>query len=321
MGERIMKGYKAFDKNLKCRGMQFEVGKIYNQSGELKICENGFHFCANILDVYNYYEKSTDTRICEVEALDIIQTEGDKSCTRKLKIIRELSDKELLNIWINRTNSGNRNSGDWNSGDWNSGHRNSGDWNSGNRNSGDWNSGHGNSGHGNSGHGNSGNRNSGDWNSGHGNSGHGNSGNRNSGDWNSGDGNSGYFNTTIPVYFFNKPSTIKYTKELENKIRSINVKPILTWITSKDMSEEEKNSNPSHKITGGFLRSTGRHDWTKLTDADKEFIKSLPNYDDEVFKVISNGVSLLEPATITVEYNGQKFELDLQKAKELGLLK
>ena len=260
-----MKGYKAFDSNLRCRGVQFEVGKTYKITGALKICENGYHFCQNLENVYGYYPRSSDTRICEIEAVGETVTEQDKSATSEIKIVRELSVKEKLDAVLKSKNSGNRNSG--------------------NRNSG-----------------------------------YGNSGNRNSGDWNSGDGNSGYFNTTIPVYFFNKPSTIQYTKELENKIRALNVKPILTYIYSEQMTEEEKKNNPTHKITGGFLRKTDRMNWTQLTESDKSFIKSLPNFDNEIFKVISNGVSLLDE-TIEVEHNGQKFKLDITKAKELGLLK
>ena len=294
-----MKGYKAFDKDLKCRNFEFKVGHTYSITGELKICSNGFHFCEKLEDVYEYYPKSIDTRICEVEALGSSVTEDNKTATSTIKIIRELTEKEILNFWINKTNSGNRNSGNRNSG---------------NRNSGDWNSGYGNSGYGNSGNRNSGYGNSGDWNSGYG-----NSGNRNSGDWNSGDGNSGYFNTKIPVYFFNKPSDLVYSKEFENKIRSLNVKPILTWVYSSEMTEEEKNNNPNHKITGGGLRSTGRHNFSHLTDEDKSFIKSLPNFDDEIFFQIT-GVRLLTPTKIKVIVNGVEKELDYEVAKNLGLI-
>jgi hypothetical protein len=334
-----MIGYKATDKDGKCRDFTFKVGKTYKQSGNLKICENGFHFCGNILDVYNYYPRSVDTRIFKVQALSDVQTEGDKSVTLTLKVLEELTEKEILNIWINKNNSGDRNSGDWNSGnrnsgDWNSGYGNSGNRNSGYGNSGDWNSGYGNSGDGNSGdgnsgygnsgnrnsgYGNSGNRNSGDWNSGDGNSGYGNSGNRNSGDWNSGYGNSGYFNTEIPLYFFNKPSTILYTKELENKLRNLNVKPILTYTYSAEMTEQEKNDNPSHKTTGGFLRKTQRMNWNFLTEEDKSLILSLPNYDDDIFEKIS-GIRLLIPKTIKITVNGVEKELEYSKAKELGLV-
>ena len=275
----MIKGYKAFKSDMTCRGMKFQVGKIYTHKGNIELCKEGFHYCENPFDVYNYYDKSSDTLIGEIQDLGIPVKEGDKSCTNKFKLVRMLTDKERIDLWINRTNSGNRNSGDGNSGDGNSGYGNSG----------------------------------------YGNSGYGNSGNRNSGDWNSGDGNSGYFNTEVPLYFFNKPTTMKYTKELENKLRSLNVKPILEYIGSNNMTDTEKKEHPYHITTGGFLRRTDRHDWRYLTEQDKEFIKSLPGFDNDVFKVISNGVSL-EPEFVEVTINGVKKSINITKAKELGLI-
>jgi hypothetical protein len=322
-----IKGFKAMSADMTCREFKFKVGKTYT-TDTVTMCSSGFHFCENAFDVYNYYPKSVNTVVCEIEALGEVLKEGDKSATNKIKIIRKLTETDLLNLWIKRTNSGygnsgNRNSGDWNSGDWNSGYGNSGNRNSGDGNSGDWNSGNRNSGNRNSGDGNSGdwnsgNRNSGYGNSGNRNSGYGNSGNRNSGDWNSGDGNSGYFNTTIPVYLFNKPSTMVYSEEFENRIRGLSVKPILEWVGMDTMTEEEKTIYPSHKTTGGFLRKTDRFDWRYLTNEDKEFIKALPNFDDSLFKQISNGVSLSDNVEVTI--NGKTKTISKAKAIEMGLI-
>ena len=82
-----MKGYKAFDKDLKCRDFQYEIGQTYEIDGEIECCERGFHFCLNIADCYKFYKESEDTRICEVEAIGEIKTEDDiKYCTNKIKI-------------------------------------------------------------------------------------------------------------------------------------------------------------------------------------------------------------------------------------------
>jgi hypothetical protein len=141
-----LKGYKGFDKDLKCRGFQYEIGKIYEMPEMPSICEQGFHFCEKITNVHGYYNLG-DSRICEIEALGEIAEDGNKSATNRIQIIRELSREEIRNIANTGTdNTGYINSGHRNSGDWNSGHRNSGDRNSGHRNSGDWNSGDWNSG-------------------------------------------------------------------------------------------------------------------------------------------------------------------------------
>lgn len=58
-------GFKGFDKDLKCRSFQYEIGKYYEQEGEVKCCEIGFHFCENPFDVFRYYSPS-DSRYCEV---------------------------------------------------------------------------------------------------------------------------------------------------------------------------------------------------------------------------------------------------------------
>ncbi len=67
---KTVKGFKATDKNGKCRDHQFVVGETYELEGTAKLCKNGFHFCEKLFDVYNYYEKSVDTRLFEIEAVD-----------------------------------------------------------------------------------------------------------------------------------------------------------------------------------------------------------------------------------------------------------
>ena len=145
MNNSETKYYKAFDKNLKCRDMQYEIGKEYTFDGDPILCEQGFHFCKSIVDCYRFYARSDNTRICEVLPLGKVKTDGIKYCTNKIKIIKEI-DNLRAKTNISETSSGYCNIGDYNSGDWNSGYYNSGSWNSGDRNSGWYNSGDGNTG-------------------------------------------------------------------------------------------------------------------------------------------------------------------------------
>ncbi len=196
---------KGFDKDLKCRGFQFEVGKVYDTgyTEGLELCSNTvFHFCDSLDKVHEYYSCiDEENRYCEIEVLGELIYNGNKCGSNKIKILREITGEELemLKGHINGNtglfNTGNENSGHRNSGDRNSGDRNSGFENIGNRNSGYANSGNANSGDFNSGDFNIGNRNRGNLNSGNFNSGDFNSGDFNSGDWNSGDWNSGDFNS------------------------------------------------------------------------------------------------------------------------------
>jgi hypothetical protein len=183
--------------------------------------------------------------------------------------------------------------------------------NSGSCNSGDRNSGYYNSGDRNSGYYNSGAYNSGAYNSGSYNSGFYNSGAYNSGYYNSGDYNSGFFNTNCPnVRLFNKDSNIKFGSGTVAKLKSLPVKPILTWVPSGSMTEKEKIDNPTHETTGGFLRNAGCYDWSGLSTADLDFIKSLPNFDAAIFKEIS-GIDVNMPTCNgkTVEIDGKKYKL------------
>ena len=203
-------------------------------------------------------------------------------------------------------NSGNRNSGDWNSGNWNSGNCNSGnrnsgfcnsgDWNSGNRNSGDYNSGLCNSGDWNSGDFNSGNRNSGNRNSGDYNSGLCNSGNRNSGDWNKTNFSNGCFNTEEPkIFLFNKLSDWTYRDWLNSDARYLLdqiPRNVVDWIWSRDMTDEEKKEHPEYKVVGGYLKildesERGQLWWDSLSESNKDIVKSMPNFDKEIFEDVT----------------------------------
>ena len=282
-----MKGYKAFLSDMTTKhgdNTVYEVGKTYTVEGEVKICENGYHFCKKCVDVYDYYSKPC--RICEVNVTGAVQTQGNKSVGRKLKILRELTADEISSL----CNSGNWNSGNWNSGDCNSGNRNSGNRNSGDWNSGNWNSGDWNSGDCNSGNRNSGNRNSGDCNSGNRNSGDWNSGNRNSGDWNSGDCNSGYCNTTKPtVRLFDHQTDITFSDFKWSRAYGLLChipSDCLTWKYSEYMTDDEKAAHPEHETTGGFLyleKADRQAWWESLSDESKAAITSMPYFDAEKF--------------------------------------
>ena len=158
-----MKAFKVFNSDWTCRGFKYEVGKDYTHEGEIIMCEAGFHACKKAIDCFEYYPFDPQNKVAEVELLGKVKgIEEDKQVTDHLKIVRELSWIQVLEI-VNtgKNNTGFGNSGDENSGNWNSGNKNSGD-----ENSGKWNSGHWNSGHWNSGKWNSCNKESGFFNSG-----------------------------------------------------------------------------------------------------------------------------------------------------------
>ena len=142
------RGWKVFDKNLQCRGFQFEVGKTYKHDGDVELCKSGFHFHTVGSEIFNYYTFDTSNRVCEIKFSGTVIHGDDKSVASKITIVRELEWGEVLKICNSGDwNSGYRNSGNWNSGNSNSGYRNSGNRNSGDWNSGDWNSGNWNSGY------------------------------------------------------------------------------------------------------------------------------------------------------------------------------
>jgi len=287
-GWKIVRGYKAFDKGLKCRDYQYEFGKDFYHEGEIELCASGFHFCKSLRDVYSYYTYTEDVEVCEVESegLVIDEEEGNKSVTNHLRIVRMLNPVEKSN------NNGINNIGHSNTGDWNTGHWNTGDSNTGHSNTGDSNTGHSNTGDC-----NTGDRNTGHWNTGHSNTGDCNTGDRNTGHWNTGDWNTanfhvGSFNTkdADTVIVFNKPCK----KEVWDKAE----KPwclrfdIKQWVSFSDMTDEEKVKYPSSKTAGGYIKDIPyKEAFTKsMQNASKEEIKAikkLPNFDADVFEEIS----------------------------------
>ena len=133
----MIKGYKVFNPDWTCRGFQYEVGKTYEHNGPISICGRGFHFCRNAADCFSYYPFNPNNKVAEVIAHGLVESDGTKSVTNKIEIVREIPWSEVLEIVnMGEACTGLRNTGNWNTGDCNTGSCNTGSWNTG-----DWNTG------------------------------------------------------------------------------------------------------------------------------------------------------------------------------------
>jgi len=88
-------GIKGFDSNLKCRDYQYVIGVTYEDQNKPKLCSTGFHYSHTIEDCYKYYNKDKGNRYCIIEVLGETDLGIDKSCTNKIKIIRELNSDDF----------------------------------------------------------------------------------------------------------------------------------------------------------------------------------------------------------------------------------
>lgn len=266
MEKEIVRGFKVFNSDWTCspngNKKQYTCPGVFEEDITPEICGQGMHFCKKAVDCFNYYSFNPENKVAEVVAYGTVIEEEYKCCTNKLEIVREIPWNELLEI----VNTGRSCTGLGNSGHYNSGNENSGNENSG---------------HGNSGNENSGNRNSGD---------------RNSGDWNKCNFSNGCFNTVEhKIYLFNQPSEWTYRDWLNSEAHDImNQLPVnvLEYIWLEDITDEEKAAQPEAKVTGGYLKqidnSKLRSDWwSSLEEKEKEIIKSIPNFDKEIFKEIT----------------------------------
>ena len=280
--QNVVHGFKVFRPDWTCspneNTKQYTCPGKFEEEGELDVCGHGMHFCQTAADCFNYYSFKSENKVAEVIAYGEVRTDGDKSCTDKLEIVREIPWDEVLRIvnigknCTGRCNTGNYNTGDRNTGDRNTGNRNTGDWNTGN-----WNTGNCNTGDGNTGNWNTGNCNTGDC---------------NTGDWNKSSFNTGCFNTEKQkIMLFNKPSDMTYSEWVNSDARYLLnqiPKDVVEWVYEEDMTDEEKAAHPTYEATGGYLKvldesECGQLWWNNLPDHMRKIIKAIPNFNAEIF--------------------------------------
>ena len=245
---KIIRGFKVFNPDWSCKNKQYTCPGIFEENVTPSVCDRGMHFCKKAADCFNYYSFNPENKVAEVIApAERTVEDGDKCATNYLEIVREISWQEVLEI----VNTGKGCTGLCNSGNYNSGNRNSGDWNSG------------------------------DW---------------NSGDWNKCSFSNGCFNTVEPkIYLFNKLSDWTYRDWLNsNACYLLNRIPgdVLEYVWFEDMTDKEKTAHPEVKITGGYLKQLENSErrsiwWKNLNAHQKSIIKSIPNFNKEIFKEIT----------------------------------
>ena len=282
---------KGMDKDMKCRGFQFEIGKEYkieHDGKPLELCSDTvFHYCDNLQQVHEHYscnEKELN-RFFEIEVLGEEVTDGKKCGSDHIKILREITGNELAAMkGMVNGNTGLFNTGNENTGNWNTGNRNTGNENTGNRNTGNENTGYGNTG----------NRNTGNENTGYGNTGNRNTGNENTGYGNTIDGSNGVFCTEpdMNIRIFNRPSGMSLRDFYRSRYYEAlcNAPFLLTeWIL---YTEEEKKDDPKKEITGGYLKEYTMKEawanwWGEMSEEAKKIVQDIPNFDAKIFKEIT----------------------------------
>ncbi|MBQ7404182.1 MAG: hypothetical protein IJW05_12185 [Lentisphaeria bacterium] len=306
--ENAIQAFKAFESDWKCKGFQYEVGKIYHHDGKIELCNSGFHACEKLADCFNYYDyDSENTRVAKVKVWGTVLKESDnnKLCAEYIEIVEELNWEEVQNLCnTGDCNTGDCNTGNWNTGDCNTGDCNTGDCNTGNWNTGNWNTGDCNTGDCNTGNWNTGDCNTGNWNTGNWNTGDCNTGNWNTGDCNTGDcntgdcntgnWNTGYFNTEEQDQFF---CFNKLTKKQDIDFPAFLYFELVEWVYVACMTDAEKNDHPECDTIGGYLKEKDYKEAFResFENAKKDDgwqdqlkkLKAIPNFDDKIFEEIS----------------------------------
>jgi hypothetical protein len=90
-----IRGFKGFDKDLKCKGFQYEVGQTYQMEGLPKLCTRGYHFSPTLKQAMTFYPQGKDNRWCEVLAIGDIEVASDKIVTNHVKIVREITASDI----------------------------------------------------------------------------------------------------------------------------------------------------------------------------------------------------------------------------------
>lgn len=97
----MVEGYKATNKDMTCRGFQYKLGETHIIEGDPEICNNGFHFCLNLKDTFQYYHVSV-SRFFKVKAMvkreDILKFNADKDdklVAKGIEFIEEVSFEEM----------------------------------------------------------------------------------------------------------------------------------------------------------------------------------------------------------------------------------
>ena len=96
--ENAIFAYKGFDENFCCRNFQYEVGKEYHITGDLKICKNGFHACKDLMDTFSYYP-IVNSRFAIVKLWGDVLYRDDKMCASDIEIVEELSLKDIVKCY------------------------------------------------------------------------------------------------------------------------------------------------------------------------------------------------------------------------------
>ena len=94
-----MKAYKAFNKDMTCRGFHYAEGKTYElpEGQEAKLCERGFHACERPVDVLSYYNAGQAVvHEVEVEGVDQNRDNDTKLCARKIHIGARMNIAQMV---------------------------------------------------------------------------------------------------------------------------------------------------------------------------------------------------------------------------------
>ena len=98
MEEKVI-AYKGFNKDLTCRGFQYEIGKEYEKK-EVSLCESGFHACENPFDVLDFYGDILNNRFCKVEQSGTIKKDDKKQASSKIKVVAEIGFAGLFKAGV-----------------------------------------------------------------------------------------------------------------------------------------------------------------------------------------------------------------------------